>query len=327
LDWFAGEGRILINKRHVMKQAILIDSLNSLKWTSKFMSLTVSGNSQDFPWEGFNEMGLSVNALQLLSSQAAPKTETLPTVGYVQWIQYILDTSSNLQEAIKNAQLVRVSSGTTLHYFVCDAVPNCAAFEYLKGALVIHQGNELPYKALTNNSYEDSVNYYKSVSYLPDETILYGKKSIGSLARFSRAAVWSKNFNPDTETPVAHAFRGLVNLAQFVPATPQSPGWSTYWSLAFDLKQKTLFWRTRDSQLIKSVNLLAFNPECTSGIEGLDVNVKGAGNVTSQFSPFTESDQNSAVDEWASSVPKTLSPSKFVTDALKKYRASVRCLK
>lgn len=325
LDFFSGEGRILINKRNVAKNAILIDSTVPLRWTSKFATLTVTGSGREFPWEGFNEMGLSVNALQLLSSQGPPLSTGQPTVGYVQWIQFILDTSANLTEAMANARWVRMSSRTTLHYFVCDSTSACAVFEYIKGTLVIYTGADLPAEALTNDSYGSSVAYYNSISDLPQDTILYKNWSMGSLARFARATIWSRNIGP-SETAIGHAFFGLDNLAQNVPATPTTPGWRTFWSMAFDLTSKTFYWRTFASPQIKSVNLTAFTPDCGSGTQGLDIDTQAAGDVTQRFHSFSEADNQLALESWRQSLPPHLAPSESVVQAMAAFPTSTTCL-
>jgi penicillin V acylase-like amidase (Ntn superfamily) len=51
LDWISGQGILLINKKNVSKEAIFVETLNPLRWTSKYASVTFSGSAQDFPWK------------------------------------------------------------------------------------------------------------------------------------------------------------------------------------------------------------------------------------------------------------------------------------
>jgi len=279
----------------------------------------------EFPWEGFNERGLSVNALTLSPSVAPAPSLALPTISYVQWIQYILDTSANLSEAMANAQRVRMSAYTTLHYFVCGASAACAAFEYVNGALVIHANAQMPHQALTNNSYADSEAYFHSLESLPEKTILSSDWSVDSLSRYARAALWAENKAP-SEDSVSHAFHGLDNLAQVIPASGWYLGLRTYWSLVFNLKAKMLYWRTFDSLQIKSVSLTSFDLNCSSEVKALDVNFNGFGDVAANFHGYDNSDNQAAVETWVSSLPNGMAPSKSEAEAMKQLPSATECM-
>lgn len=299
LDWISGQGFLLINKKNVTKEAIFVETLNPLRWTSKFSSLTFSGSAQDFPWEGMNEAGLSVNALQLFPADKSKVTDKIPSVGYVQWIQYILDTSANIDEAIKNAKKVRISYEANLHYFVCDAKANCATFEYIQGQLIIHSGDSLPIKALTNDTYKTSLE-----AYLQSDSIKLGlshldPKDNRSLARFFRAALLSQAPKDYKKSSIETAFAGLENLSQKTQSPPLPFEWLTQWRIVFDLKNRRVYWKTLNSPVVKFLSLKDFDSNCKTETLYLDVDHPKAGDVKQDLRPMTLAINKKMVSIWA----------------------------
>lgn len=280
LDWFTGQGLIFINKRNVHKKALPVDGQSSPEWTSKFVSFTVTQTGRDFPWDGFNEAGLSINAEMLAESAFPGKTDPRPAINALQWMQFILDTSDSIAAAIVNASMVRVSGSIQVHYFLCDSGSNCAVFEYLNGNLVIHRGASLPYAALTNDIYEVSLNYLANLLTFKTPGQILWDLSPDSLNRFTRAALFSSGYD-SSQNSIEYAYKGLANLNDVYPT------WRTYWSMAFALKRKMGFLTTLASPNLKSVNLRLFNPDCSSGTQILDINSPASGDVSSQFKRYT----------------------------------------
>lgn len=300
LDWISGQGILLINKKNVSKEAIFVETLNPLRWTSKYASVTFSGSAQDFPWEGMNEAGLSVNALQLFPADKSKITEKIPSVGYVQWIQYILDTSANINEAIENAKKVRISYEATLHYFVCDANSNCATFEYIQGQLVIHSGDSLPIKALTNDTYKTSLEAYHQSGSAKLGLSHLDPKDNRSLARFFRAALLSQSPKDYRKSSIETAFAGLENLSQKTQSPPLHYEWLTQWRIVFDLKNRRVYWKTLNSPHIKFLSLKEFDSSCKSETLYLDIDYPQAGDVKEAMLPMTLAINKKMVSVWAS---------------------------
>jgi choloylglycine hydrolase len=262
------------------------------------MSLTLSETGRDFPWDGLNEAGLSVMALALQETAIPPSTDPRPSIDSVQWLQYILDSSATLREAISNAERIRVGDHSQVHYFICDAVGECGVLEYLKGQLVIHTGSTLPYFALANNTYSDSLVYLERLFQSVTPMAILNKVSNQSLDRFSRAAIWSKSF-PTNGEPVHYSFNALSNLVEAgVP-------WPTQWRMVFNLKQQLAYLQTASAPRIKWVRLPAFDPGCTSGARILNLNAVATGDVTRYFVPYTAEanrvliSQNKDLSPWA----------------------------
>jgi penicillin V acylase-like amidase (Ntn superfamily) len=284
LDWYSGLGAIYINKRHVQKRSVFVVPQIPLSWTSTLMSVTYTQSGRDFPWEGMNEAGLSVHGLQLLSSVVPPTTDPRPAVEFVEWMQYILDTSGTVNEAIVNAQKTRVAPSTTVHYFLCDASSACAVLEYLGGQLVVHQsGNDLPYPAISNNTYADSLNYLQTELGETSAASILTKPSFKSLDRFARAALWSQNFSP-AENAVNYAFAGLRNAWES----------DTFWMMVHDLKARVAYLSTAGAPAVKWIDLSKFQPGCASGTEMLDINAQISGDASAYFTPYSAA-QNLAV--------------------------------
>ncbi len=311
-DYFSGQGVIYINKRHVRKQAILIGGQNPLKWSSKYMSLTLTQSGLEFPFEGMNEMGLSVNSLRLLPTQNPPTVDSKPGIEMLQWIQYILDTSSTVDEAISNAGKVRVAVLSTLHYFVCDQQGSCASFENIDGQLHIQKTNtDRPYSALANSSYANSLSYLEVNRGQVNGLAILSNPSMRSLDRFSRAALFSVQV-PSKVDEIEYAFSSLKNLSQVLPTE------QTYWSMAFALKTNTVYLKTFKSPQLKSVQLSKFDPSCRSGTQMLDLNSLQVGDVATNFVSYTESANQALIEanpQLSSAIKKSMEnyPSQFTT--------------
>lgn len=291
LDWYTGQGNLYINKKGVQKTSIFVGKQKPMTWISTHASITLTQTGLEFPWEGMNDSGVSVGSLQLIPSVVPPSTDPRPAIDFTQWIQYILDTSSDLKEAVKNAKKTRVAEGITIHYFVCDSHSDCAVFEYIDGELVISKEDDLPYAALTNNTYSDSLSYFNEqlLSFIPK--VILEKASAVSLDRFSRAALWSSRFNPTKDNEINYAFSGLQNLSQ------SNPYLKTYWNLVFGLKSKTMYLKTADAPKLKTISLSQFDAKCSSGVQMADLNLALEGDITPKFIPYTSESNLSLVNQ------------------------------
>ena len=75
-DWDIGDGMVVVNKRGVVKQALV--GTNPARWTSRFGSVTFDQYGREFPSGGMNEAGLVVELMWL----EATRYPTDPTVPY-----------------------------------------------------------------------------------------------------------------------------------------------------------------------------------------------------------------------------------------------------
>ena len=272
-DWNIGDALIFVNKRGVAKRATVGDSPNPAKWVSKYGSVTFNQHGRENPMGGMNEAGLVVEQMWLDEAEY-PKDAALPTVGTQEWIQYLLDNSATIEEAIKNAQRVRILSDVKVHYLVSDKTGNTASIEFLNGKPVVHTGDSLAIPTLTNDTYEKSLSYLKTAS--PEKAT-----TDGSLDRFVRAAqktgVFDKQPKAEQEA-VNYAFDVLSNVAQ--------KGY-TQWSIVYDQKRGRIYFRTLRSPQIKMIDAKAFDYSCGTTVKILDIDWKEGGDVTGKFTDYT----------------------------------------
>lgn len=164
-DWHLGAGMVIINQRGVSKtamQGIGSDPVEYASWISKYGSLTFNQYGREMPTGGMNEAGLVVHLMMLHETQYS-KPDSRNPIKDLQWIQYQLDNFNSVEQVIQSNSNIRILYNEVpgLHYLVADKKGNCATFEWIKGRFVCHTEKRLPVKALTNNTYEDSLRYLR----------------------------------------------------------------------------------------------------------------------------------------------------------------------
>jgi len=280
-DWMIGDALIFVNKRGVAKTASLGDSSNPAKWVSKYGNVTFNQYGRENPTGGMNEAGLVVEQMWL--DESSYPNDSRPSLGTQEWMQYLLDTSANTAEALKNADAIRITSDVKVHYLINDKDGRTASVEFINGKLVSHTGNELPIPTLANDTYAKSISYKRAKS-LSDAT------SSDSLDRFTRASVKTEEFvrNPKSEQgAVDYAFAVLSDVAQ--------KGF-TQWSIVYDQKRGRIHFRTLQSPEIKSIDTKSFDYSCGTPVKMLDINIKEAGDATAKFTDYTRRANRELID-------------------------------
>jgi penicillin V acylase-like amidase (Ntn superfamily) len=272
-DFTIGDALIFVNKRGLSKTATDGDSGNPAKWVAKYGSVTFNQFGRENPTGGMNEMGLVVEQMWLDETEY-PKDDARGTLGTQEWMEYLLDTAATTAEAVKNAEGVRIVSDVKVHYLISDKDGTAAAIEFVKGKMIVHAGDSLAVKTLTNDTYEKSV-YYKRTTSVAKDT------SAGSLDRFTRAAQKTEQFEkqPKSEQEaVNYAFEILANV------TIKD---YTRWSIVYDQKRGKIYFRTLRSPRIKMIDTRGFDYSCGSPVKILDIDVKEPGDATSRFIDYT----------------------------------------
>ncbi len=272
-DWMIGDGMIFVNKRGVEKSAMVSGNETAARWVSKYGNVTFNQYGRDNPSGGMNEAGLVIELMWLEDTQY-PKADTRPVIDVLEWIQYQLDISASVEEVVKNAEAVRIASPVKLHYLVNDKAGNSATIEFLNGSLVAHTGEKLAVSTLTNDTYEKSLSYSKTVA--PERA-----KTESSFDRFTRAANKTKEFaaKPKTEQEsVNYAFSILANVAQKK---------TTQWSIVYDQKRAKIHFRSMQNAAIKNIDAKSFDYSCGNAVKIFDVNSKESGDVTAKFTDYT----------------------------------------
>src|SRR3954467_13456593 len=155
-DWTMGQGMVLVNKRGVAKQSLVIRPGDvPARWVSRHASVTFNQYGRELPNGGMNDAGLIVEVMWLDSSTYEPRDER-PSVNELQWIQVQLDSFASVAEMKAAAARLRASPAyAKVHYLACDRSGDCAAFEHVGGKLVVTPGA----KVLTNHTYAESTAY------------------------------------------------------------------------------------------------------------------------------------------------------------------------
>ncbi len=248
-DFGIGYGMLVVNKRGVAKASRVAPPESPARWVSRFGSLTFNQFGREFPSSGMNEAGLAVE-LMWLDAARYPKPDARPAVGVLEWIQFQLDNSSTVAEVVANAAKVRIASRTPLHYLVGDAAGGCASIEFLDGRLVAHSGATLPVRVLTNDTYASSLAYARANAGAPIP------EGAGSLDRFARVArLLEQGSEKGKGSAVAEALAALDRVA--------APGY-TQWSIAWDLENRRVHFRTRVNRKVRTVALGDFDLSCAT---------------------------------------------------------------
>jgi len=272
-DWHHDKALLLTNKRGIRKTGFTIKPWEAgPNWVSRYGSLTFNQYGREFPNGGMNEAGLTVEVLWLNSSEYEG-FDSRPVLNQLTWVQYQLDNFALVSEVIEFLPQYRLSPiQGKIHYFLCDKTSNCAVIEWVNGKPVVHSGVDMEPKAITNNSYAESVGELKRNERLAE--MLYINESIddSSFSRFVRIAKLMK-----FETASLENSFGLLSSVMM-------PGLTT-WNIVYNIDTREIFYRTKANPTIRSVNLDSFDFNCASPTLMLDIH-QGRESVDKEFTNF-----------------------------------------
>jgi penicillin V acylase-like amidase (Ntn superfamily) len=324
-DWNIDNGLVIINKHDVSKTAATND--NPASWVSKYGSVTFNQYGREMPNGGINEAGLVIEVLWL-STTEYPLPDNRPSLGNLQWIQYQLDNFSSVEEVIASDQVIRIvpDSDVKVHYFVCDSSGACATIEFLNGKLVYHTGETMPIKAISNNTYVQSMEFAKQFEGFGGKSPI-GKRDrsvdpwsgSGSLDRFLYAAVMLEKYNSvNPKSTVDYMYKTL---------SAADSGNRTQWSIVYDIRMRKIYFKTVSRPEIKSIDLKDFDFDCESPVMVLDINSKLSGDVTAKFEPYAQKINRQLLEKSFSNTGflKGLSPE--VLDQISAYPDKTTCSK
>lgn len=276
-DWMVDDGLVVVNKRDVSKTALTRDEYRA-HWTSKYGSVTFNQYGRELPMGGMNEAGLVVEVMWLEETEY-PVPDSRPAIDNLQWVQYQLDNYSTAEDVIRSDSVLRIEpgGGSTIHYLVGDRTGNCASIEFIGGKLVYHMGETMEVKTLTNDTYATSVEFLKKHEGFGGE--LPNPGGPGSLERFVRASTMVKNYDPETSKPtVDYVFDILTNVAQ--------DEW-TKWSIAYDMQNLRIYFRTFANREIRHVAFDSLQFSCGTEVQVLDVNADLSGDMADDLVDYT----------------------------------------
>lgn len=309
LDWYIGDGVIFINKRNVLKTGCWFS--NKPTWTSKYGSITINQFGREFPSRGMNETGLVIGEMTLESTQF-PDADSRSPISLLQWTQYQLDNCATIEEVIATDEVIRIDLNEYhSHFLVADRNGNCVSMEWLNGELVYHTHDSLPIKVLTNDTYENCLNFYNN-----NEMPLSSNYS--SEARFYRAAEMIQNYDLQNDGPVVtHAFNILRSVG---------PGDWTKWSLVFDVTNLRFHIRTSTNANIRYVDFDVFDFSCDTPVKAFDIDNQFFGDIQHYFVDYTfELNRALVLNTFEQYEAQSGSVSNSVKNTIANYPSTTRC--
>lgn len=280
LDFPWGEGLLVVNKRNVSKKGWEPSTTGEqAKWISKYGSVTFNLVGYQYAWAGINEAGLVISTMRLPETKT-PAPDERPPLDTGVWVQYQLDNCSTVEEVIASNKEIRII--TPDHYLVSDRAANCATIEFIDNKMVCHTNETMPVKALANNTYAQSIKYWKRSPLNRFFGELFSKPSF-SLRRFEIAANRVTNFVPKkSESAVDYAFDTLKKASG-----QRVGGTDTQWSIVFDTATLRAYFRTKTNQKVRFFDLNACDFSCSKPVKMLDVNENLSGDVAGHFKDYS----------------------------------------
>ena len=244
-DWHLERGLVIINKRGVSKkciESIAVGPGPFAQWTSKYGSLTFNQYGRELPNGGINEAGLVVEIMELMDTKY-PSPDSRPCIGHSQWIQYQLDNFSRVEQVIASNSQIRIypleKGEPGAHFLVMDKTGNCAVIEFLDGKMVYRTQKALPFKSLTNSTYNQSITYLKRHNGFGGNQSL--QDGTESLHRFVRAVNMLKEYS-------SKSYAGPLDYAFDILEYTKQP--STKWSIVYDVQNLKIYFRINSGDTI-----------------------------------------------------------------------------
>lgn len=261
-DWPNKYGFLVINPIGTFhEEKELTKNNRPLSWSSQYGNVTfdlATKNGKPLTQAvagGMNQYGLVASILWLSHTQYPEKVEKTDLYSGL-WAQYILDNSKTVSDAIRIMSHIQIQptlfdgKKILVHLMVTDPEGHSAIFEYINGKLHIFTGKNAPIDVLTNTIYPhalEMLQHYKNFG--GSEPLPSGYYT---RARFVLAANFLRLLpkNVSLQQAIALNFEALGYLIE-LPGT-ESP---TMWSVVYNLKNKTLYYRDIDNQNIRYLKL------------------------------------------------------------------------
>ncbi len=274
-------GMVFINKRGILKESRTWDELTTTNptlatdyaWISRYGSVTVNIFGRDFPDGGVNEEGLYI--WEMGEDVEYPNDPEKPAMNQMNWMQYILDTCLNVEDAIQRANEVTID-GWGWHYFVGDALGNTAYIAFADGKPLVRTGADMPVPAVFNSPYDwemELERYYKGFGgNYPTEV------DDPRVPRFVRYQRLMREMKP-TDNVVDYGIMMMQTLR--VHDDPE-------WSVLYDEDSRTMHFRTRLNPAVKTLKLSDIDFTNQSPTLMLDIDQPDGGDMISRFEAYTK---------------------------------------
>lgn len=306
-DWVVEDGLIVVNKRHIAKQAMTSD--HPMKWISKYGSIIFTQAGRELPMGGMNETGLAIE-LMWLDDTIYPSPDSRQTVYELQWIQYQLDTARSVKEVLASDAILRIdrNSKSLIHFIIVDSTGDRAIIEFINGKMIVYAQSEMQPPVLTNNSYQKSLEFLKEhQGFGGEKTALQG---FASLDRFVRiATLLKKSSLAADDVNKNSAFHLLSSVANF-GETHEKASFENMellmrakWNIVYDISNKEIHFLTGSHQKVRTIRLNAFNFDGDTDVQVLDIQAQLVGDVSHHFIPYSYALNRNLIDRYYSQVP------------------------
>lgn len=275
-------GLAFINQRGIAKEGFQEGtSGETIQWVSKYGSVSFNLAGREFVWGGMNEAGLVFATMELLAGKF-PEPDERPALTIGTWGQYVLDTCATIDEVIALDTIVRIEDGAPpAHFLISDAQGNCVSIEFIEGKQRVRRGEDLPVKAMTNSTYDESLATYRKGG------PRWWERDRGKTRRrFSTAAKRNLAYPTSGETnAIKYAFHTLIR---------DVAAGHTQWNIVYNIPEREVWFRSVQSPAVKHVSLTDMDFSSDAPLLMLDINSPIEGDVKEAFVPF-DYDQNLAL--------------------------------
>jgi choloylglycine hydrolase len=281
LDWHTPfPGQVVVNKRGIGKMILPwkgswpapADS-GVVTWVSRYGSVTFTCYGRDFIEGGMNEAGLMIDETNLTAIY--PPDDARPGVSCPQWMQYQLDNFAGVDEVLEHIDDLR-PDGEGWHYLIADSSGACAVVEYLSGQPTIYTGNDIEICALTNTTYG------QALTHIPLDAAFGGEIDIAagsdSYGRFVRMAALLRDYVPERD---GSAYDYAFHILEEVSCD------ETLRSVVYDSGLRRVLWTSQDNTSVRWLDLRTLDLSGDTPTQVLDVEVGGAGDVSSLLGDYT----------------------------------------
>jgi choloylglycine hydrolase len=291
-DVTVSNGLIVFNPKNVYKEGFEFPEENIPKWTSKYASITLNVFGVGFAICGMNEKGLSIGHLGFAEAKYPPKDDR-PVVDQIHFITYILDNCENTSEVIATANEIRISdeSITREHYYIVDAQGRTAILEPIEGKWVLYTNETMPFPILSNDNYEKSINYLRDYQGFGGKKIV-PERNFGVEEIMAMGSTYFKDYqNEKKKDIISTAFELLNNIGFNKYPPPDSidvpDNYGTQITTVFDLKNLTVYFKTKSNNEVKKVNFSHFQPDCPDPVMMMEVETDLSGIVDELFESYS----------------------------------------
>jgi len=288
-----GAGFLIVNAKGISRRSVMDG--DGARWMARFGGVTVNQVGPGMPTAGMNTAGLVVT-LMWNEDAVYGGSANLPTVSELEFIQFLLDTSGSVEDALASLKTVRIAGVVPIHYFLFDRTGTAAILTPTTNGLRVHTGDSLPVPALTNTSYAAALKHLGGIQGFGGEAPLPEQQRPGdqnSLDRFAIAAGLTSvaNLRLDPE----RAFAALDRLAN-----PE-----TRWQVVFEPKSQAMRLRLEGQTEDLVVDLGARNFACRAVPVGANLSKLTPDTETQALLPLEREDLAASLVEVLSSMSQT----------------------